>query len=109
MKSKMRLCTTGQISSRMVVQSFVVLCHDRKFIWGFYRILDKLHTLSENRRTFLWSPECTKTFLEFEKSVMTAPVLTLLCLKASNIGPRCYHIWLKGSIKIQEQQQQKKP
>lgn len=53
----MRLHRTGQISSHMDVHIFVVLYHDRKLIWGFNRILEKLHALSENGRAFVWSPE----------------------------------------------------
>uniref|UniRef100_A0A5S6QK60 RNA-directed DNA polymerase n=1 Tax=Trichuris muris TaxID=70415 RepID=A0A5S6QK60_TRIMR len=60
------------------VQSFLGLAsYYRKFIKNFAAIAKPLHQLTEKRKPFVWTPECTEAFRKLQAALLSEPVLQL--------------------------------
>jgi hypothetical protein len=58
------------------LRSFLRLCtYSRRFIHGFADIAKILTRLTEEKRTFEWSPEAEASFRSLKEALCTAPVL----------------------------------
>lgn len=58
------------------VRSFLGLCgYYRRFIYKYAEIAKPLHQLTEKKRPFQWTDDCSKAFLELKTRLITSPIL----------------------------------
>lgn len=65
-------------SSKKELKQFLGLAsYYRRFVRGFSQLASPLYALTEKSKEWLWTDNCSETFLELKKSLVTAPVLVL--------------------------------
>ncbi|KAK8947216.1 hypothetical protein KSP39_PZI007468 [Platanthera zijinensis] len=68
------------LSSVAEVRSFLGLAgYYRRFVENFAQIALPLTALTRKDQKFVWTPECTRAFVELKSRLTTAPVLTSPC------------------------------